>query len=82
MRKQTWFWLTLVVLGALHVCAVGLFKWSSAADWTGLTFMPVMTADCVLILVVIYLIYWSIYGPPPQLSEDELGPRYSDVNRD
>ena len=82
LRRQPWFWLTLAVLAALHVCAIALFKWSAAADWTGLTFSPFMAADCVLILVVIYLIYRSIYGPPPQLAEDEPGPRYADVNSD
>jgi hypothetical protein len=82
LRKQLWFWFTLAALAALHVCAVALFNWSAAAAWTGLTFTPVMAADCGLILVAIYLIYRSIYGPPPQVGEDEPGPRYADVNRD
>jgi hypothetical protein len=76
LRKQIWFWLAILVLAALHVLAVVLFKWSAAADWKGPTFMPFMAADIVLILAVIYFIYRSIYGTPAQLvTEPE--PRYA-----
>jgi len=78
LRKQLWFWLTLVVLAALHVCALALFKWSAVANWNGPSLMPFIVADCALILGVFYLIYRSIYGPPPQLSEPKPGPRYAE----
>jgi hypothetical protein len=67
LRKQLWFWLTILVLGTLHVLALVLFDWSAAADWTGLTAMPLMAADIALLLEITYFIYRSIYGAPAHM---------------
>jgi len=72
LRRLIWFWVAFLVLASLHVVAVAMVKWSAAAHWKGPQFMPFMVADIVLILVVIYAVYRSIYGPPNHLiSEPE-----------
>jgi hypothetical protein len=79
LRKQLWFWVAILALGAVHAFAVAMFKWSAAADWKGPSFMPFMAADIALILVVIYFIYRWRYGVPAELI-GEPDPRYADEN--
>jgi hypothetical protein len=67
LHKKRWFWVAILVLAALHIVAVAAFRWSAAAQWTGLTFMPFTAADTALLLTVIFFIYRSIYGPPARL---------------
>jgi hypothetical protein len=77
LRRQMWFWLAMIGLGALHVFALVVFDWSAAADWTGLTYSPFILADVTLLLTIIYFIYRSIYGAPAQLVI-EPEPRYAE----
>jgi hypothetical protein len=67
LRKQVWLWFTIASLAVLHIAALALGDWSSVAQWTGLTFIPFATADTVLLLVIIYLVFRSVHGVPDQL---------------
>jgi len=77
LRKELWFWLLMLLLTALHIVAAMAFKWSAAANWTGLTVMPFMAADIGLTLNVVYLVYRLICGVPAQLFNAP-APRYAD----
>jgi len=77
LRRQVWFWLTIGVLAALHIAALTLFNWSTAAQWTGLTFIPFAMADTTILLVIIYIVFRSIHGVPDRLVAEPEG-RYAE----
>lgn len=54
----------MAVLTSLHVFAIAYFDWSTAARWTGLKFIPVMTTDIAVMMAIIYFLYRAIYGTP------------------
>jgi len=67
LRRQVWFWLTIGVLAALHIVAVTLFNWSFAGQWQGPILIPFGIADTLIMLVIIYVVFRSVYGVPDRL---------------
>lgn len=65
--RQGWFWISMLLILGMHVVVLVAFDWSDAVRWTGLTFIPFAVADVVGILVVVYLIFRLINGPPTRL---------------
>ena len=71
LRRRVWFWITAAALALIHLLALLLIDWSFAKSWTGLTIMPVMAADTLLTLGVIYAIFRLIHGRPISLFEPD-----------
>lgn len=70
LRGERWFWGVIAGLVAVHLAIVLLFDWRAATHWSGLTFIPVMFGDALLLLAVIYAIYRALYGAPSILVQD------------
>ena len=73
LRRATWFWITFATLSALHVAVLAL-PWSGASKWNGSMLIPFATADLIVVMAVIYLVYRQVRGRPEQLFADELRP--------
>jgi hypothetical protein len=67
LRKQFWYGLEMSVLILIHVLVIVAFPWSFAADWTGLTVMPFMAFDLLLIMSTIFCSYVVMRGQPDSL---------------
>lgn len=65
--RKLWFWVTMCVITSAHVFFLFYTRWSSPAKWTGLTLIPFMVADILIMLSIVYLLFRSIYGQPPHL---------------
>jgi hypothetical protein len=68
--KLAWFWAIISTFASLHVLAVISFDWSKAANWTGVTFVPVAWADVTVMSVIIYAVFRWKYGSPVEAVAD------------
>jgi hypothetical protein len=67
LRRQPWFLITMASIVAVHVLVMMVFPRTTAASWSGLTFIPFTFADVGLILVIVYGLFRCKYGAPVSL---------------
>lgn len=67
LSRRPWFWIIGAVLVALHLVALFGIDWSIAQNWTGLTIVPLMAADTLVTLSVVYAAFRLINGAPQRL---------------
>jgi hypothetical protein len=78
LRRHRWFWGTAAFLVIVHLSALYFVDWSRAAKWMGLTIMPLMAADTLITLGIVYIAFRLFCGRPPRLFAPRGAQRYTD----
>jgi hypothetical protein len=83
LRKEPWFWATIVVFAGLNAFAVVNLDWSFTHAWSGHAISGLMVIDIGVMISIIYGLYRLIYGAPTEvIAEAHDEPRYGerDIN--
>jgi hypothetical protein len=64
LRREVWYWVTIVLLVACHAPIILLVPWTDKS-FPGLTLLPIAVLDFAIVFAVIKLVEKAVKNPKP-----------------